>query len=82
MRIIRSRSRPRTRFGRNTDKHHKVIEWISIYWFSRAGPGAAGRIYYEMASGGTGNAMDGHVWQSVPLGLSYFPGEVVRLPKA
>ncbi|RDX42563.1 alpha/beta-hydrolase [Lentinus brumalis] len=60
----------------------EVLEWVSIYWFSRAGPGAAGRIYYEMANGGTGNALDGNVWQSVPLGISYFPGEVVRLPRS
>ena len=46
-----------------------VIEWVSIYWFSRAGPGAAGRIYYEMSSAGTGTVVDGTVWQSVPLGL-------------
>ncbi|TFK82696.1 alpha/beta-hydrolase [Polyporus arcularius HHB13444] len=60
----------------------EVLEWVSIYWFSRAGPGAAGRIYYEMDSGGTGNAFDGCVWQSVPLGISYFPGEVDQLPKS
>ncbi|KAI0718270.1 alpha/beta-hydrolase [Cerioporus squamosus] len=60
----------------------EVLEWVSIYWFSRAGPGAAGRIYYEMANGGAGSSFDGYVWQSVPLGISYFPGEVVRLPRS
>ncbi|RPD56178.1 alpha/beta-hydrolase [Lentinus tigrinus ALCF2SS1-6] len=60
----------------------EVIEWVSIYWFSKAGPGAAGRIYYEMSSGGTGTAFDGCVWQNVPLGISYFPGEVVHPPRS
>ena len=26
----------------------EICLWTSIYWFSAAGPGAAGRIYYEM----------------------------------
>jgi len=26
----------------------EICTWISIYWFSTAGPGAAGRIYYEV----------------------------------
>ncbi|KAI8989684.1 alpha/beta-hydrolase [Trametes punicea] len=60
----------------------EVLEWISIYWFSRAGPAAAGRIYYEMNNGGTGNAFEGAKWTSVPMGVSYFPGEVVRLPRS
>ena len=59
-----------------------VLEWVSIYWFSRAGPGESTRIYYEMSSGNTGTAFDGYVWQSVPMGASYFPKEVVRLPKS
>ncbi|KAI1794412.1 epoxide hydrolase [Ganoderma leucocontextum] len=30
----------------------EVLEWISIYWFSRAGPAASTRIYYETSNGG------------------------------
>ena len=60
----------------------KVIEWVSIYWFSRAGPGAAGRIYHELNNGGSGSYFDGAVWQSVPLGVSYFPGEIFPVPKS
>lgn len=25
----------------------QILTWVSVYWFSRAGPAAAGRIYYE-----------------------------------
>ncbi|KAI0770429.1 alpha/beta-hydrolase [Fomes fomentarius] len=60
----------------------EVLEWISVYWFSRAGPGESTRIYYEMSNGNIGTSFDGFVWQSVPLGVSYFPGEIVRLPRS
>ncbi|KAI0330189.1 alpha/beta-hydrolase [Cubamyces sp. BRFM 1775] len=60
----------------------EVIEWISIYWFSRAGPAAASRIYYEMTSGNTQDPMAGTTWMSVPVGVSYFPREPVHLPKS
>lgn len=59
-----------------------VIEWISVYWFSRAGPTAAGRIYYEMTGGQTRPPFAGTQWQSIPLGVSYFPAEISQLPKS
>ncbi|CDO72283.1 hypothetical protein BN946_scf184970.g135 [Trametes cinnabarina] len=69
-----------------TDKYpwtdDEVIEWISIYWFSRAGPAAACRIYYEMTGGGKHDVFAGSKWTSVPLGVSYFPKEIVRVPRS
>ena len=59
---------------------HAVIEWISIYWFSRAGPAAAGRIYYEMTGCNTHDPWHGTKWTSIPTGASYFPCELVHLP--
>ena len=56
-----------------------VLEWVSIYYFSRAGPAASMRIYYEMINGGT-QSISSPGWTSVPLGASYFPGEV-QLPR-
>ncbi|OBZ71357.1 putative epoxide hydrolase [Grifola frondosa] len=58
----------------------EVLEWVSVYWFSRAGPAASVRIYYEI------NA-EGSIWgngpkSSTPLGLSYFPKEIVVVPKS
>ncbi|KAK7689793.1 hypothetical protein QCA50_006432 [Cerrena zonata] len=55
----------------------EVLTWISIYWFSRPGPAASVRIYYEAE-----HVLD---WDDkrrvpVPTGFSYFPGELVRLP--
>ncbi|KAH8982021.1 Alpha/Beta hydrolase protein [Lactarius akahatsu] len=54
----------------------EVLTWISIYWFSRAGPAASVRIYYEI-----GDAVFGFPGTTVPVGLSFFPKELVRFPK-
>ena len=58
-----------------------VLEWISIYWFSRSGPAASLRIYYEMTNGGTLQLGTPAGWTPVPLGVSYFPGELAQFPK-
>ncbi|KAH9056295.1 alpha/beta-hydrolase [Lactarius vividus] len=53
-----------------------LLTWISIYWFSRAGPAASVRIYYEI-----GDAVIGFPQSTVPVGLSFFPKEFARFPK-
>ncbi|PCH40341.1 alpha/beta-hydrolase [Wolfiporia cocos MD-104 SS10] len=59
----------------------EVLTWISVYWFSRAGPAASVRIYYEvMGSAGVG-AIVGTKYSSIPLGLSYFPKELMVVPR-
>ncbi|KAI0823302.1 alpha/beta-hydrolase [Trametes gibbosa] len=59
----------------------EVLEWISVYWFSRAGPAAASRVYYEMTGGYAYEYWKGSERTSVPLGASYFPAELTRPPK-
>ena len=53
-----------------------MLTWISIHYFSRAGPAASVRIYYEAGK---------HIFTpestSIPQGHSYFPKELSRLPK-
>jgi len=56
-----------------------VLTWISIYWFSRDGPAASVRIYYEMAKVGGAIQLPK---TSVPVGVSFFPKELARSPKA
>ncbi|KAK7743267.1 hypothetical protein SLS53_004352 [Cytospora paraplurivora] len=57
----------------------EVLTWISIYAFSTAGPDSSVRIYYEsrrqddIALGAGYNG-------KVPLGLSYFPRDLVLRP--
>ncbi|KAH8979689.1 alpha/beta-hydrolase [Lactarius akahatsu] len=57
----------------------EVLTWVSIYWFSRAGPAASIRIYYELTL-----SAELFVFPktTVPVGLSFFPKEIVRFPKA
>ncbi|KAH9025219.1 alpha/beta-hydrolase [Lactarius pseudohatsudake] len=54
----------------------EVLTWISIYWFSCAGPAASVRIYYEI-----GDAVVGFPKTTIPVGLSFFPKELARFPK-
>ena len=60
-----------------------MLEWISIYWFSRAGPAATSRIYYEMSRGGTAPDIFGTTtWSSVPFGATFFRNEPLRVPES
>ena len=54
-----------------------VLDWVSIYWFSRAGPAASVRIYYEHIQGGEENK---YKWSSIPFGASFFPKELHCVP--
>ncbi|TRM65405.1 Alpha/Beta hydrolase protein [Schizophyllum amplum] len=56
----------------------EVLTWVSIYWFSRAGPAATIRPYYEIAQSQTGSNYVTN--PTVPLGYSFFPKELTRQP--
>lgn len=58
-----------------------VLTWISIYWFSRAGPAASLRIYYEVSEKDGIPPSMYEPLPTIPLGYSYFPGEVFDLPR-
>ncbi|KAI1170910.1 Alpha/Beta hydrolase protein [Nemania sp. FL0916] len=58
----------------------EVCEWISLYWFSRAGPGANANIYYEMFRGDW-QAEPGRGVPKAKLGFSYFPKEIASTPR-
>jgi hypothetical protein len=55
-----------------------VLTWISIYWFSRAGPAASLRIYYEHLKTG-GDFVGPKV--SIPTGYSFFPKDMFVFPR-
>lgn len=57
----------------------EVLTWISIYAFSTAGADASVRIYYENMNNGGYESVDKHV-TNIPLGLSYFPKDLVVPP--
>ncbi|KAI1082402.1 epoxide hydrolase 1 [Whalleya microplaca] len=58
----------------------EVCEWVSLYWFSRAGPAASVTIYHEAFKG---NRPPGATpaSPSVKMGFSYFPKELVGTPR-
>ncbi|KAH9018193.1 Alpha/Beta hydrolase protein [Lactarius deliciosus] len=56
----------------------EVLTWISIFLFSRAGPAASIRLYYELARTGE---LTKFPKTTVPVGLSFFPKDLVRFPK-
>jgi hypothetical protein len=64
---------------RLTPYHAVVLTWISIYWFSRAGPAASLRIYFERRAATA--ALDSLPFPTIPLGISYFPKELFPCPR-
>ena len=62
----------------------EVITWVSIYYFSDAGADASIRMYYEITHPAVeSQTMESFLkWSNVPLGLSYFPKDVIVLPSS
>ncbi|KAG6830680.1 hypothetical protein H0H87_007411 [Tephrocybe sp. NHM501043] len=61
----------------------EVLTWISIYYFSRAGPAASLRIYYEVAQLAGGVDLYRQIEATkVPVGYSYFPKELAIFPRS
>ncbi|KAH8776864.1 Alpha/Beta hydrolase protein [Hyaloscypha finlandica] len=64
----------------------EILTWVSIYQFSRMGPGAAHRIYYETmhTKSGPGKIttadLGGYI-SGVKLGMAYNPKELAVFPK-
>ncbi|RDB19094.1 putative epoxide hydrolase [Hypsizygus marmoreus] len=59
----------------------EVLTWISIYYFSRAGPAASLRIYYEVAHADPNGSLV-QERTTIPLGYSHFPQELVSFPRS
>ncbi|KAI0805716.1 Alpha/Beta hydrolase protein [Xylaria sp. FL0064] len=58
----------------------EVCEWVSLYWFSRAGPAASVVIYHE-ASKGEWPSRAGISVPGTKMGFSYFPKEIFSTPR-
>jgi hypothetical protein len=62
----------------------EILTWISIYWFSKAGPEASVRIYYEgfhseSVSGISYPKLMSYI-PGVKLGLAHLPCEIAAAP--
>ncbi|KAL9111527.1 MAG: hypothetical protein Q9227_004015 [Pyrenula ochraceoflavens] len=61
----------------------EILTWISIYYFSTAGPAASVRIYYQGTHQKSVTTSALRRWiPGVKLGLAYFPREISNLPRA
>ncbi|KAK8116983.1 uncharacterized protein PG998_005264 [Apiospora kogelbergensis] len=67
----------------------EILTWISIYWFSTAGPAASVRVYYEFTRVNRGEGKPGQMtqdqmldWQPITMGVSHFPKDVIVAPLA
>ncbi|KAE8842739.1 hypothetical protein PTNB73_00790 [Pyrenophora teres f. teres] len=63
----------------------EILTWVSIYWFSSAGPNAHIRIYYEAQHHPTDKIPDrdrASQWVArVKLGVAHFPKEITVVPR-
>ena len=59
----------------------EVLTWVSIYYFSTAGPAAANNIYYENEHRQPAMFPAMQVYMDVPLGIARFPKDLILLPK-
>ena len=63
----------------------EILTWVSIYWFSTAGPAAHVRIYYEATHNATPKLPSRErvtEWiPSVKLGMAFFPRELSVVPR-
>ena len=64
----------------------EILTWVSIYYFSTAGPSAHVRIYYEANHNSTsvvpGRERATQWVDNVKLGLAHFPKELSVVPRA
>ncbi|KAJ6455067.1 Alpha/Beta hydrolase protein [Mycena vitilis] len=58
----------------------EVLTWVSSYYFSRPGPAASLRIYYELHNGDKRYPPPSEA-PTIPFGMSYFPKEVIVVPR-
>ncbi|KAG8415526.1 hypothetical protein J3459_011435 [Metarhizium acridum] len=60
----------------------EILTWVSIYQFSTAGAAASVRIYYESKHAELARVERGFGYvPNVPLGLSYFPKDLILRPR-
>lgn len=60
----------------------EILTWVSVYQFSTAGPAASARIYHESKYSNPEQTAKADAYvPNVPLGLSYFPKDIIVPPQ-
>lgn len=62
----------------------EILTWVSIYYFSTAGPSAASFIYFESQASNREKDSTAQLqsYVDLPIGLAYFPKEIANMPRA
>ena len=60
----------------------EILTWVSVYQFSRAGPAASVRIYYEAMKTRDDSFKGTRYVPKVPLGISHYPKDIFVVPKS
>ena len=59
----------------------EILTWVSIYYFSKAGPAATSLFYYEMEHRHPTAFTASQVYIDVPIGIARFSNDSILLPK-
>ena len=59
----------------------EILTWVSIYYFSKAGPAATSNVYFEMEHSEPGAFVASQAYSDVPLGIARFSKDLILLPK-
>jgi hypothetical protein len=60
----------------------EILTWVSLYWFSTAGPDASAYHYYEALHGSEITVPVVQSYINVALGIADFPVEISNAPKS
>ena len=59
----------------------EILTWVSIYYFSKAGPAATSHLYYEIEHRQPPAFAAAQVYIDVPIGIARFSKDLILLPK-
>ncbi|KAH8674155.1 Alpha/Beta hydrolase protein [Xylariales sp. PMI_506] len=59
----------------------EILTWVSIHYFSKAGPAAPSHLYYAMEHSSPGAFAASQRYVDVPLGIARFAKDLIMLPK-
>ena len=59
----------------------EVLTWVSIHYFSKAGPAAPSNVYFSMENSTPGAFAASQVYVDVPLGIARFSKDLILLPR-
>ncbi|KAF7557687.1 hypothetical protein G7046_g5978 [Stylonectria norvegica] len=59
----------------------EILTWVSIYYFSRAGPDASINVYYAIEHAKPSSFIEAQEYVDVPVGIAWFANDSVVTPK-